>query len=167
MSNRHLARTVALQSLFEWDFKGQTPGALEKIVARNFTNLAPGLSDQSFVLDLVKNVGDNLLQLDKTITGYAPEWPISQITIIDRNVLRLGIYELTMDEAIPPKVAINESIELAKTFGGASSGKFVNGVLGTIYKDMVEQKHPKVVNDKSEEKNQAEKGDKEEVNKIN
>ena len=155
MSNRHLARTVALQSLFEWDFKGQIPGALEKIVARNFTNLAPGLSDQSFVLDLVKNVGDNLLQLDKTITGYAPEWPISQITIIDRNVLRLGIYELTMDEAIPPKVAINESIELAKTFGGASSGKFVNGVLGTIYKDMIEQKHPKVVYDKSEEKTET------------
>lgn len=155
MSNRHLARTVALQSLFEWDFKGRLPGALEKIVARNFTNLAPGLSDQSFVLSLTKNVADNLPVLDKTIAGYAPEWPIAQITIIDRNVLRLGAYELTMDPAIPPKVAINESIELAKTFGGGSSGKFVNGVLGTIYKDMIEQKHPKVVNDKSEEKGQA------------
>lgn len=149
MSNRHLARTVALQSLFEWDFNGREAGQLDKIVNRNFTNLAPGLSDQSFVENLVKGVVDNLADIDKTITGYAPEWPIEQITNIDRNVLRIGVYELTIDEAIPPKVSINEAIELAKSFGGGSSGKFVNGVLGSIYKDMVEQKHPKVINDKS------------------
>ena len=160
MSNRHLARTVALQTLFEWDFNKKQEGSLDKILQRNFTNLAAGLSDQSFVSDLISGVAKNLDDVDKTITGYAPEWPIEQITIIDRNVLRMGIYELTLDQNIPPKVAINESIELAKSFGGSSSGKFVNGVLGSIYKDMVEQKHPKVVADKSEEKKVSKETDK-------
>lgn len=145
MSNRHLARTVAMQSLFEWDFHGKKENKLSKITGRNFINLAPGLADQSFVVDLIKGVKDHNKEIDKTIEAYAPEWPLDQITTVDRNVLRIGIYELTINESIPPKVAINEAIELAKSFGGASSGKFVNGVLGSIYKDMVEQKHPKVV----------------------
>jgi len=158
MSNRHLARTVALQSLYEWDFRGAREGDIAEIAKRNFTNLAAGLPDQDFVLSLINGVAKHRESIDKTITVYAPEWPLDQITNVDRNVLRVGIYELTIDEAIPPKVAINEAIELAKSFGGASSGKFVNGVLGSIYKDMIEEKHPKVL---AEEKHQKEK-DKEE-----
>ncbi len=149
MSNRHLARTVALQSLYEWDFRGRKQDALDPIVSRNFTNLAAGLPDQPFVLDLANGVNKNCEAIDKTISAYAPEWPISQITVIDRNILRIGIYELTINTEIPPKVAINESIELAKTFGGSSSGKFINGVLGSIYKDMEAQNHPKVMLDKN------------------
>ena len=145
MSNRHLARTVALQSLYEWDFNDCPAGTLLPIVKRNFTNLAPGLADQSFVVNLVKGIEERRNEIDKTITTYAPEWPLEQITNVDRNVLRIGIYELTIDASIPPKVAINEAIELAKTFGGASSGKFVNGVLGSIYKDMAKEEHPKIV----------------------
>ncbi|MBI4122519.1 MAG: transcription antitermination factor NusB [Parcubacteria group bacterium] len=145
MSNRHLARTVALQSLYEWDFRGRMVGALEPTMARNFTNLAAGLPDQAFVVDLIKGVSAHREAIDKTIVAYAPEWPLEQITVVDRNILRIGIYELTINPEIPPKVAINEAIELAKTFGGASSGKFVNGVLGSIYKDMVAEKHPKVM----------------------
>ena len=152
MSNRHLARTVALQSLYEWDFNGCPAGGLLVLVKRNFTNLAPGLADQSFVINLAKGVEERRHEIDKTITAYAPEWPLEQITTVDRNVLRVGIYELTMDESIPPKVAINEAIELAKTFGGASSGKFVNGVLGSIYKDMVKENHPKIQNEQANDK---------------
>jgi transcription antitermination protein NusB len=149
MSNRHLARTVALQSLYEWDFNGSGVDKLDAITQKNLVDLAPGLADQDFVLKLVTSVQKNQQDIDKTIAGYAPEWPIDQITVVDRNVLRIGIFELTLDSAIPPKVAINEAIELAKSFGGASSGKFVNGVLGSIYKDMVSQSHPKVTNDTS------------------
>jgi len=147
MSNRHLARTVAMQSLYEWDFNGEKNGDLTRITDRNFVNLAPGLADQSFVVNLVAGVEKNQKKINETIEAYAPEWPLNQITIVDRNVLRVGIFELTIDTNIPPKVAINEAIELAKTFGGASSGKFVNGVLGSIYKDMVEQNHPKVADE--------------------
>lgn len=148
MSNRHLARTVAMQSLYEWDFKGKKEGELSAITEKNLKNLAPGLAESEFVVKLALGVEEHLADIDKTIQGYAPEWPIDQITTVDRNVLRIGIFELTLETSIPPKVAINEAIELAKSFGGASSGKFVNGVLGSIYKDMVEQGHPKVKDDK-------------------
>ena len=151
MANRQLARTIALQSLYEWDFNGKKQGALESITEKNLTNLAPGLAESDFVVKLTKGVEEKQEEIDKTIQGYAPEWPLDQITTVDRNVLRIGIYELTLDTTIPPKVAINEAIELAKSFGGASSGKFVNGVLGSIYKDMVEQAHPKVKDDKPKE----------------
>ena len=147
MSNRHLARTIAMQSLYEWDFHGTQNSALSRIIERNLVNLAPGLADQDFVRALAAGVERNKPQIDETIEGYAPEWPLDQITVVDRNVLRIGIYELTIDASIPPKVAINEAIELAKSCGGASSGKFTNGVLGSIYKDMVSQNHPKVSND--------------------
>jgi len=133
-----------MQSLYEWDFNGCQDGSLLPIVKRNFTNLAPGLADQSFVINLAKGIDERRGEIDKTIVAYAPEWPLEQITNVDRNVLRIGIFELTIDESIPPKVAINEAIELAKTFGGASSGKFVNGVLGSVYKDMVKENHPKI-----------------------
>ena len=152
MSNRHLARTVALQSLYEWDFRGYKPGALMTTVKRNFTNLAPGLADQSFGLKRTQGIEERRPEIDQTIATYAPEWPLQQITTVDRNVLRIGIFELTIDQNIPPKVAINEAIELAKTFGGASSGKFVNGVLGRVCKDMVKENHPKVQNEQESPK---------------
>lgn len=140
MANRHLSRSVALQSLFEWDFKGQVAGTLKPISEYNSKEFAPGIDDTSFIFNLIMGVAKHLAKIDKLITKVAPDWPLEQITIVDRNVLRIGIYELMFAGAVdvPPKVAINEAIELAKTFGGASSGKFVNGVLGTIYKEMGE-----------------------------
>lgn len=140
MANRHLSRSIALQSLFEWDFRGKQSRSLKDVVTHNIEEFAPGLSDTNFIYDLVLGVEDNLKDIDALITESAPDWPIEQITTVDRNVLRLGIYELKFANAsdVPPKVAINESIELAKSFGGSSSGKFVNGVLGTIYKQMGE-----------------------------
>ena len=142
MASRHLSRSIAMQSLYEWDFYGQQKGSLEKIVERNIKEFGPGLQDASFVEKLVKGVSSNLDKIDKIMEKAAPEWPIDQITIVDRNVLRLGLFELLFEdkEEVPPKVAINESIELAKKFGGESSGKFINGVLGTVYKQMQEEK---------------------------
>lgn len=136
MSNRHLARTVALQSLFQWDFMGQGQDVAE-LVDSNWKEFGPDYDDGGFARTLVAGVIQHQQAIDKMIVKYAPEWPLEQITNVDRNVLRLGIFELKHDPAIPPKVAINEAIELAKSFGGESSGKFVNGVLGSIYRDMV------------------------------
>lgn len=138
MSNRHLARTIALQSLFEWDFNGQQVDPVT-LVERNKQEFAPDFDDHDFALRLVRGVLKHQPDIDKLIVQYAPEWPLEQITNVDRNVLRLGIFELRYSSAdVPPKVAINESIELAKSFGGESSGRFVNGVLGSIFKDVVE-----------------------------
>lgn len=136
MANRHLSRTLALQSLFQWDFYGQPAEQLEKILQRNFQEFAPAFDDDNFAKNLLENINKNIGEVDKLIVKYAPEWPLEQITLIDRNVLRIGIYELKFNQNIPPKVAINEAIELAKTYGGDSSGKFINGVLGSIYKEM-------------------------------
>ncbi len=137
MSNRHLSRTIAMQSLYEWDFHGQGRGSLPEILARNLTEFAPDFDDQGFVRELVDGVTEHAAAIDKTIAKYAPEWPIEQITIVDRNILRIGVYELVFAQNIPSKVAINEAIEIAKAFGGESSGRFVNGVLGAIYRDRV------------------------------
>ena len=136
MSNRHLARTIALQTLFEWDLKGKKPEMIDEIINYNFREFAPEFDDHSFTEKLVKGIVSDILKIDETITKYAPEWPLEQITNVDRNILRIGVYELIFDLNIPAKVAINESIELAKNFGGESSGRFVNGVLGSIYKDI-------------------------------
>ena len=140
MANRHLSRSVALQSLFEWDFRSKKKGQLKKICEHNIEEFAPGMDETGFIYDLALGVKEQMDDIDAMISESAPDWPIEQITVVDRNVLRLGIYELKYAEAedVPPKVAINEAIELAKTFGGVSSGKFVNGVLGTIYKEMGE-----------------------------
>ena len=140
MSSRHLSRSIAMQALYEWDFSGGKED-LEKIVERNIKEFGPGLEDASFIWQLVTGVVQHLKEIDKIIEKAAPEWPIEQITIIDRNVLRIGLYELLFGdrEAVPPKVAINEAIELAKSFGGESSGKFINGVLGTVYKEIEKQ----------------------------
>jgi len=138
MASRHLSRSIAMQSLYEWDFYGQKEGCLEKVSERNIKEFGPGLEDVTFVWDLIRGVAKHLAELDKIIEKAAPEWPILQIPIVDRNVLRIGLFELLYSnkEEVPPKVAINESIELAKTFGGESSGKFINGVLGTVYKNL-------------------------------
>jgi len=138
MASRHLSRSIAMQSLYEWDFSGKKSEALDKIVKKNIKEYGPGLKNVDFVWQLVNGVKDHLSKIDKIIEKAAPEWPIDQITIVDRNVLRIGLYELLYENKteVPPKVAINEAIELAKTFGGESSGKFINGVLGTVFKEI-------------------------------
>lgn len=138
MANRHLSRTIAMQSLYEWDFNERT-GDLQQITSTNVKQFAPGLDDPAFIFDLVKGVTDHINEIDAIIVKTAPEWPLDQITIIDRNILRIGIYELKFAQEVPPKVAINEAVELGKAFGGESSGKFVNGVLGTLFKDLPEE----------------------------
>ncbi len=141
MSSRHLARSITMQSLYEWDFSGKKAETLEDIVEKNIEEFGPGLEDKTFVWQLINGVVSHISDIDKIIEKAAPEWPIDQITIIDRSVLRIGLYELLYGskEEVPPKVAINEAIELAKTFGGESSGKFINGVLGTVYKQIEEK----------------------------
>lgn len=126
-----------MQSLYEWDF-GNKKDDLEKIVEKNIEEFGPGLEDLSLVWQIITGVIKNLAKLDKIIEKAAPEWPIAQITVVDRNILRMGLFELLYSnkEEVPPKVAINEAIELAKSFGGESSGRFVNGVLGTVYKNL-------------------------------
>lgn len=162
MSNRHLARTIALQTIFAWDFNGQKEAGLEELIADNFANFAPQFDDHGFVRDLVAGVASSVKQIDKYIVKYATEWPLDQITTVDRNILRLGMYELLYTE-VPPRVAINESIEIAKSFGGDSSGKFVNGVLGALYADEVSiQKRDNKEEMKQEEKEkEEEKGEQE------
>ncbi len=127
-----------MQSLYEWDFYGQKKTSLNEIVERNIKSFGPGLEDSSFIWETISGVIKYLTGLDKIIEKAAPEWPISQIPIIDRNILRIGLYELLYsdEKEVPPKVAINEAIELAKTFSGKTSGKFVNGVLGTVFKEI-------------------------------
>lgn len=137
MASRHLSRSIAMQSLYEWDFSNKG-GDLEKIVDRNIKEFGPGLEDQSLVWQIVTGVVEHLIKINKIIEKAAPEWPLNQITIVDRNILRIGLFELLYanKEEVPPKVAINEAIELAKSFGGENSGKFINGVLGTVYKEI-------------------------------
>lgn len=140
MSNRHLSRSVAMQSLYEWDFAGGDELKIKKIVERNILEFAPGIDDVDLIWAIVNGVTKHLKEIDQMIERCAPEWPIGQIAIIDRNVLRIGLFELLFGnrKEVPPKVAINEAIELAKTFGGDSSGKFINGVLGTVYREIGE-----------------------------
>lgn len=137
MASRHLSRSIAMQSLYEWDFSDKSKD-LQKIVERNIQEFGPGLEDKSFTWQLVTGIVQRIKEIDKIIEKAAPQWPIDQISIIDRNVLRMGLYELLYEDktAVPPKVAINEAIELAKGFGGENSGKFINGVLGTVYKEI-------------------------------
>jgi len=140
MSNRHLARTIAMQTLFSWDFNEKQEKDLTDIVNQNFKYFAPKFNDYGFVKNLLGGIMKNLAEIDKYIAKYATEWPLEQITIVDRNILRIGVYELVFDKDMPAKVAINEAIEIAKTYGGESSGKFVNGVLGAIYKNLDNKK---------------------------
>lgn len=141
MSNRHLARTIAMQTLYEWDFYPSSERkTISEYLEQNKHEFAPEFNDHGFMNSLVQEVVANQKEIDEYIVKYAPEWPLDQITTVDRNILRIGVYELVISKDIPSKVAINEAIELAKTFGGPASGKFVNGVLGAIYKDLDKQK---------------------------
>jgi N utilization substance protein B len=134
-----------MQTLYEWDFNGKKEKDLSSLVISRTKEFAPGFDDAGFTEKLVKNTLEKQKEIDKLITKYAPEWPLDQITIVDRNILRIGIFELKFDPEIPSKVAINEAIEIAKTFGGESSGKFVNGVLGAIFKEMKDKGEVKAV----------------------
>jgi len=123
MSNRHLARCIVMQSLYQWDFKGGINKNLPKIVEQNLIEFGSGLEEEKdFVQDTVREVIKHQKEIDGIISTYAPSWPLEQITIIDRNILRIGVYELKFNETIPNKVAINEAIEVAKTYGGSASG---------------------------------------------
>ncbi len=139
MSNRHLARSIALQTLFEWDFRGKQSDQLAGIMEHNLGEFGDGLQEKDFTIKLVNGVIENMAKIDAIVSEYAPDWPIDQITNVDRNILRLGLYELIFAKEVPPKVAINEAIELAKSYGGHSSGKFVNGVLGSVFKNLEPQ----------------------------
>ena len=140
MANRHLARSIVLQTLFEWDFLQKNDSSVNDVLLRKIDEFAPGMSDVSFVQNLVKGVTEKKTEIDKIIEKAAPDWPIEKISTVDRNILRLGLFELLFADRseVPAKVAINEAIELAKTFGGDTSGKFVNGVLGAVYKEIGE-----------------------------
>ena len=131
-----------MQSLYEWDFYDRKKASLKELVERNISDFGPGLEDLTFARGLAESVEKRIAELDKIIEKAAPEWPIQQIPIVDRNVLRIGLCELLFSnkEEVPPKVAINEAIELAKTFSGEISGKFINGVLGTVYKQIEQTK---------------------------
>ncbi|MES3031074.1 MAG: transcription antitermination factor NusB [Patescibacteria group bacterium] len=140
MANRHLSRSVVLQSLFEWDFRGCNDKTIKEIITRIAAEFAPGMGDFSFIETLSTSILAKRPDLDIIITKAAPDWPLDKISVIDRNILRMGLYELLFaDRAeVPAKVAINEAIELAKSFGGENSGKFINGVLGSVYKELGE-----------------------------
>ncbi len=140
MSQRHLSRSIVLQTLFEWDFENQKLEDIPVIFERNIKEFAQGTSDRPFMDRLLKLVLEKRRDLDNLIEKAAPEWPINKIAPVDRNILRIGLAELLFADRkeVPPKVAINEAIELAKSFGGETSSKFVNGVLGAVYKEMGE-----------------------------
>jgi N utilization substance protein B len=152
MASRHLSRSVAMQSLYEWDFHGKVDNELEKITEKNIEEFGKGLESYDFIWAIVNGVKENIEVIDKIIEKTAPEWPINQINILDRNVLRIGIFELLYEnkDEVPPKVAINESIELAKNFGGENSRKFINGVLGTVYREIVGEDEVKSENNEEE-----------------
>lgn len=152
MSNRHLARTIAAQTLYQWDFNGKQ-GDLSEMCAIIKQEFAPEFDDGGFISHLLNGVHEHIDEIDGMITKFAPEWPLENITIVDRNVLRIGTFELKFDPGIPAKVAINEAIELAKTFGGESSGKFVNGVLGAVYKEVGEKEIDKKMAEEAAKKN--------------
>ncbi|MBR3180946.1 transcription antitermination factor NusB [Candidatus Saccharibacteria bacterium] len=139
-SNRHLGRIISLQSLYEYEFRnkaGDASADIDHIVAKNILPYEKALGDTEFVYNLSKGVVSHAEELDKDLAPLAPEWPIETIAAIDRNVLRIGLYELKhCAGSVPPKVAINEAVELAKAFGSENSSKFINGVLGTAFKQL-------------------------------
>ncbi len=139
-SNRHLGRIITLQSIYEYEFRekaGDATADLDTIVAKNIEPYAKALGDTEFVYGLTHGVIEHAKELDEELKPIAPEWPISEIAAVDRNVLRIGLYELKYtNTTVPPKVAINEAVELAKAFGSDSSSRFVNGVLGTAFRQL-------------------------------
>ncbi|MBP6041791.1 transcription antitermination factor NusB [Candidatus Saccharibacteria bacterium] len=150
-SNRHLGRIVVLQSLFEHDFRHDVDEeySLDEVIKRNINQYKKSLNDTKFVDDFVRKVVEMTESLDLDIAPLAPDWPVDQIARVDRLILRMSLYELKYGGQTPPKVVINEAVELAKEFGGDNSGKFINGVLGTAYRKL----HPEETkNDKKPEK---------------
>ena len=165
-SNRHLGRVIVLQSLYEYELRALSNDPevdLDIIVAKNIEPYEKTLGDTEFVYSLARGVKENFESLDMVLQPMAPEWPISSISAIDRNVLRMGLYELSeCRDKVPPKVAINEAVELAKAFGSDNSSRFVNGVLGTAYKQLgISEEENHGSNDKKEsrEKLSGENGD--------
>ena len=150
MANRHLSRSIAMQTLFELDFNNFDESKIKEILGRNLEEFAPGLEDATFTGKIVSGVIKNQKKIDEIITKAAPEWPISQISVVDRNILRIGLYELLFcsKKEVPSKVAINEAIEIAKSFGSESSGRFINGVLGTVYREIGADKEEKMPEEK-------------------
>ncbi len=163
MANRHLSRSIVLQTLFEWDFlpvekkkEAASSDQIKEALKRNLKEFAPGLEDDNFVFSLLEQILKKQVMIDEIIVRAAPDWPIDKISVVDRNILRVGLTELLFGDRkeVPPKVAINEAIELAKTFGGENSGKFINGVLGAVYKEIGE---PDKEHQKASKKNHADK----------
>ena len=140
MATRHISRSIVMQSLYEWDF-GKMKQDLMSLAHKNTEQFGAGLEETAFIFELAEGILKNRETIDKIIEKTAPDWPLSQINLLDRNILRIGIYELLYEDkdAVPPKVAINEAIELAKNYGGENSRRFINGVLGTVYSVLQEK----------------------------
>lgn len=132
MANRHLSRIILMQSLYEWDFRSDKLN-IDDIINRNVDNFREDC-DKNFIKETIKGIIENIEKIDLIIKKAAPEWPIEQIAVIDKTILRISVYELAIDTDIPPKVVINEAVELAKSYGSENSSKFINGVLGNLYK---------------------------------
>lgn len=160
MATRHLLRTIVFQTLYEWDFYKKEVD-LTKVLERNMKEFAYGVDEPEFAWRIAKGLIEHLDEIDSIIEKAAPEWPLDQISIVDRNVLRIGLYELLYadKEEVPPKVAINEAIEVAKNYGGINSHKFINGVLGTVYNEMEEGKDIKKSLDKKQKKKETKEED--------
>lgn len=142
MSNRHLARAIIMQVLYQWDFRGKPSAAIPAIIEQCVAEFGVGLDDNlAYIQETAEAIIDRLADIDQVIAEYADNWPIEQMSLVDRNILRIGVYELKISDQIPAKVAINEAIELAKNYGGPTSGKFVNGILGSLYND-IKKAHP-------------------------
>jgi len=151
-SNRHLGRIVALQTLYEQDFRlecGDKDFDLSSVLDRNIERYSETIDDKAFIVSLVNGVDKYQKVLDDTLQPIAPEWPLAQIARMDRVVLRMGLYELTYEKDVPPKVVINEAVELAKAFGSENSSKFINGVLGTALRNLESPKKPTKSNKKA------------------
>lgn len=148
-SNRHLGRIIALQTLYEQDFRAASKDAsfdLQEVLQRNISRYEATVDDTAFIESLVNGVSASAKELDELLQPLAPEWPIDQIARMDRVILRIGAYELTHDNGVPPKVVINEAVELAKAFGSTNSSKFINGVLGTLLRRQTGEPDPEAAN---------------------
>lgn len=159
-SNRHLGRIVALQTLYEWDFRQECHDpavSIDEILQRNIERYQDTIDDTDFIKQVVRGTLDANEELDSIIRPIAPEWPIEQIARIDRNILRLALYELIKAQDAPPKVVINEAVELAKAFGGENSSKFINGVLGTAYRQQTGEEPAETADETKEVKTSTKK----------
>lgn len=133
MSKRHVARSIIMQALYQWDFRGKPSAAIPAIIEQNIKEFGAGIEETvEYITATVNGVVDHIAEIDAIITKNAPKWDIHDMSLVDCNILRIGVYEISFTD-VPPKVAINEAIELAKSYGGPSSGRFVNGILGALY----------------------------------